>query len=391
MKKTVVLQGPVLTQSGYGVHSRQVARWLLSKPDLDVKFVATPWGDTPWVLSGDAFDGLAGQIMQRTTSPDAVKGADVALQLQLPNEWNPTLGKKNIGITAAMETDRCNPQWIECCNKVDAVIVPSEHSKLSLTNTGAVTKPLFVVPESFSDALKIPDEELPAFVMPRFSTDFNFLIFGQLTGTNPLSDRKNIFYTIKWICEAFKDHKDVGIVLKTNIGRNSRIDKGVVTNLMKQLLSEVRPGNGPKLHLVHGEMNDQEVASLYRHDQIKALVALTRGEGYGLPILEAAASGLPVIATNWSGHLDFLKLGKFISVNYQLADVHPSRIDGKIFVKGARWAMPSEDDFKKRALKFKESPTTPREWANELKAKVHEKLSFEAISKAYDSTLTEFL
>lgn len=362
---------------------------MLNRGDVDVKFLLTPWGDTPWIINPKSHGGLAGQVMQRTVTPEQAIGFDVSVQLQLPNEWDPKLSRVNVGITAAVETDRSNPEWVAACNAMHTVIVPSQHAKQSLVNSGNVTKPLLVVPESFSEA--IAEVDLPQ--LDSFPTPFNFLVFGQLTGNNPNSDRKNIFYTIKWLCETFKNDKDVGIIVKTNAGRNSKIDRNIVTNIMKQLLAEVRPPGsvGPKFYLLHGDMSDQEVASLYKHPQVKALVALTRGEGYGLPILEAAASGLPVIATGWSGHLDFLKHGKFISVYYQLSEVHPSRIDGKIFVKGARWANPSEEDFKKRAAKFRESSATPKQWATELEQKIKENYSFEAICKAYDEALREVL
>jgi glycosyltransferase involved in cell wall biosynthesis len=177
-------------------------------------------------------------------------------------------------------------------------------------------------------------------------------LFGQLTGNNPHNDRKNILFTIKWLCESFKDDPEVGIILKTNSGRNTKIDRNLVMKVLSSVLAEVRKGPYPKLHFLHGEMNDFEVANLYRNPSVKALVSLTRGEGYGLPILEAAASGLPVITTNWSGQLDFLQHTKFIGIDYSLVNLHPSRVDNKIFVQGSRWAEPNENDFKKKILKY---------------------------------------
>jgi glycosyltransferase involved in cell wall biosynthesis len=131
-------------------------------------------------------------------------------------------------------------------------------------------------------------------------------------------------------------------------------------------------------------MSDLYVSSLYVHPQIKALVSLTRGEGYGLPILEAAASGLPIIATGWSGHTDFLKHGKYIDVSYSLKEIHGSRVDNKIFMKGSKWAEANEEDFKKKVKKFKENYLIPREWATELKKEILGRYSKEKIEECYD-------
>ena len=385
--KSVILRGPVLIQSGYGVHCRQIAKWLLNKQNVDVKFLATPWGGTPWVVNSDAYDGLAGKIIQRSIGPESASTCDVSIQLQLPNEWTPNLVLgKNIGLTAAVETDICSPLWAQACNTMDAVVVPSQHAKQCLTNSGTIVKPLYVIPEAYNEAITTVDSQTDLF---NFKTSFNFLLFGQLTGNNPNNDRKNMFNTVKWICESFKDDPDVGIVIKTNLGTNSKIDRNIVTSMLKTLLTEVRKSQYPKVYLLHGDMDDETVASLYKNKQIKALIALTRGEGFGLPILEAAASGLPIVATGWSGHLDYLKLGKFINIYYQLDEVHKSRIDGNIFIKGARWANASEEDFKKRITKFRTNNTIPFEWAADLQKKIVESYSIEAVCKLYDSSLGE--
>ena len=222
-------------------------------------------------------------------------------------------------------------------------------------------------------------------------TDFNFLIVSQLTGNNPENDRKNLFYTIKWLCEEFANDKDVGIVLKTNSGRNTSMDRAICSKVLNQLVAEVRQGPYPKIHFLHGTMTQRQMASLYRHPKIKAFVSLTRGEGFGLPLLEAAASALPIIATNWSGHLDFLSLGKFIPLDYEMTEIDESRVDGKIFMKGSKWAKVDESDVKKKFRKFKESWFKPTKWAEELRPKILKNYSQEAVSEIYDSVLGEYL
>jgi len=339
------------------------------------------------ILNRDFSNGLIGKIIDKSHSQEGDKPRyDVSVQVQLPNEWDSTLATKNIGITAGIETDRCNPSWANDCNRMSMVIVPSNHSKNSIVSSGNIFTPLHVVPESFSeDIVSSSFEDIDL----NLSTDFNFLIFGQITGGNPENERKNIFYTIKWLCETFKDDKNIGIVVKTNFGRNTAIDKKLVDQTFKNLISEVRQNSlFPKIHLLHGDMSDKEVGALYKNPKIKALVSLTKGEGYGLPILEAAAAGLPVIATGWSGHTDFLNQGKYISIDYELKEIHPSRVDEKLFIKGSKWAIPNEQDFKRKIVKFKNSSSVPKEWSKDLQKKIIEKYSINSVVKMYND-LTE--
>ena len=382
--KRVLLRGPFLTNSGYGVHSRQIARWALSKPDWDVKFLVLPWGITPWLVDRELEGGLVGRIMDRT---NVTKGErfDLSFQVQLPNEWDTSFASVNVGVTAAVETDRCNPEWISHCNKMTAVIVPSEHSRNSLVKTDGPTlrSPVLVVPESFHDEMVEVEQPLDL----ELSTDFNFLVFGQLTGNNPENDRKNLFYTLKWMFEEFSDRPDVGIVLKTNSGKTTHIDRLITDKFVRQLVTEARKGPYPRVHFLHGKMSNAEVAGLMQHPKVKALVSLTRGEGYGLPILEAAAVGLPIIATEWSGYTDFLRPDDYVSVEYDLAPIHSSRVDGKIFMEGARWAQPREADAKKKLRRFYQKSTMPAHRAREVAKRIKADLSYKSIANRYDEAL----
>ena len=104
------------------------------------------------------------------------------------------------------------------------------------------------------------------------------------------------------------------------------------------------------IYLLHGDLAEAEMHSVYNHEKVKCLISLSHGEGFGLPLLESAACGLPVMTTNWSAHLDFLNLGKFIPINYKLIDIPERKVDGRIFVENTKWAEPLEDDFKKKGV-----------------------------------------
>jgi glycosyltransferase involved in cell wall biosynthesis len=388
--KTVVLRAPILTSSGYGVHSRQVARWLMAKHDakkIKLTIQALPWGNTPWIINANAHDGFIGKVMALTTSVHGVH--DYSFQVQLPNEWDPSIARSNIGITAAVETDIANPAWSNACNSMSKVIVPSKHiASVLATSASFKGDKCAVVPESYPDVFREQPTEIS---LPGLETDFNFLMVGQLTGNRPENDRKNLFYAVKWFCETFAGDQSVGLIVKSNSGRNTKIDRNVTLNTLRQVLWEVRPGQFPKIYLVHGDLTDAEMHALYRHPTVKCFLAPTRGEGFGLPILEAAVAGVPVIATNWSGHLDFMGRGKFIKLDYELKTIPDNRVDNAIFMKGARWAEVNEGDFKAKVKKIRDSWSIPRDWARELSEKLVQEYSFEAIAAKYDAEFPELM
>lgn len=388
--KSVLLTAPVLQAAGYGVHSRQIAKWLLrvaaATHELDVTVEPVPWGKTHMIVDPEAEDGLIGQMLQ--TANNKKNFYDVTIQCKLPNEWNPFLGDFNVGVTAGVETDRCNPAWIDSVNRMNMVVVPSEFTKQCFLDTGEVTTPIEVIPECYPEAY---DTEQPTAVDLGLTTKFNFLVVGQITGTDVHNDRKNLPFTVKWLAETFAGNPDVGVILKTNAGASTQLDKRNVQGIFGKLLGEVLPPGGPTFYLLHGHMTDAEMMGLYTHPDIKALVSFTHGEGYCLPMVEAAACGLPVIATNWSGYLDFMNKGKFSKVDRMLMDIPESRIDGQIFLKGMRWANPIEVDAKRRLQKFYQASSIPVSWATDLKKKIRENYSFEAVSRIYSSVLDPHL
>ena len=382
MKKSVVLRAPLLSNSGYGTHARQIFRWLETR-NVEIVSDILNWGATSWFLNHDAEGGLVGRIINSAKQPS--KTPDLMISLQLPNEWQRLPGAKCVGMSAVVETDRCNPDWVKACNEMDRVIVPSTFCKSLIS---ASTADVRVVPESFHDDIATAEP----LNLPQVKTKKNFLLVGQLSGIKPELDRKNIFYTVKWFCEEFKDSPDVGLIIKTNLGTNSTFNKNNLRNIFTNLVNEVRrAGKTPPIYLINGEMTTAEIASLYRSPKVTGLLSLTRGEGYGLPILEAAASDLPVICTGWSGHLDFMNRGKFISVEHDLIPVPTEKVDNQIFVPGSQWAMPKEADAKKKMRKFMNSPEMPKKWAADLGKLLRAEFSSEAVFKSYDRELGDLL
>ncbi len=381
----VLLRAPLLSLSGYGVHARQIFEWLESYPNIELTTEVVQWGMTTWLV--DSTTPIVQRIMNKSVQKEGVY--DLSVQVQLPDEWDPNIAKRNIGISAFVETDRCSRQWIEKCNEMDLIVVPSTFTKNVAIRSGNLTTPIVVVPEWYSPEIEKVKKKNP-FPM-KLKTKFNFLLVGTTTGRNAQEDRKNIFNTIKWFCETFKGNKDVGLIVKTSQGRGTKIDKQITLDLMRRTVSDIRKDQFPKVHVLHGNLTEKEIAELYYNRHVKCLVSATRGEGYGLPLVEAGAAGLPIIVTGWSGHMDFLDQEMTKVVDYKLIKIPKEKIDNRVFIEGTRWADPIEADFKKSLLEVYNKHNTYLNLAKKQKKSIRNNFSKRKVLAKYDELFKKYL
>ena len=373
----LIVRGPILTLSGYGYHSRQFVHWgremQLAGHFDQVSFEILPWGITPWMLhSEDAYDkDIINYVMSNSSQGD--RNGDASIQIQLPHEWDPTIARFNIGVTAGVETDRVSPEWITACFRMDRVIVPSQFSKRAFLNSVSdeydkkrLSKRIEVFNEAYHPSLLSPAAtglELDA--LP----EKNFLLFGQLTGTDASNDRKNTFNAIKWFVEEFGDDPNVGLIVKTNSGKNTTIDRKITRGKLDACVREALRISGktgaPKVFLMHGAMTEPEKRALYQNQKVVSLLMPTRGEGYGLPVLEAALLGLPIIAPAHSGYMDFAA-DLITPIDFKLVSVPRSRIDGQIFIDASAWAEIDGDSCKAAMRRAVDCAVSPREVNNEI-------------------------
>ena len=371
----VHIRGPLLSISGYGVHARQIARWAFSK-DFKVTVEILPWGTTPWYTDRQECNGLIDKIMESSTP--LKNKPDYSFQIMLPHEWDNTIATKNFGVTAVVETDICSKEWVLACQKMDHVIVPSEFAKRCLINSGLKGKRASVIPEAFIDECVGETTELDI----NFVTSNNFLMLGQMSGDWE-TDRKNTAQTIALFCDLFKNQPDVGLIVKTNSGTNSTVDRTISRNMLNSILKQVRKTEFPKVYFLHGYLKNKEVSSLYKHPKVKGLISLTHGEGFGLPLLEAAACGLPVCATNWSAHTEFLNHGCWTKLRGRIEPIPRKKVDGTIFVEGAKWANIDLNEARTTLEEFVNSDTK-RDDAKKLQTTIRNTYSFQKISYRYD-------
>ncbi len=351
-KPLVLVTAPVTTRSGYGNHSRDICRALIDL-NYDVKINSVRWGSTP-TNALEPNNPIHEEIRSRILpSPAMDRQPDLHLHLVVPNEFQP-IGKKNIGMTAGIETTIPPVQWVEGMNRMDMNILTSEFSKKGFeeavfekkdqngqtVNEVKVNKPMEVLFEGvdtdvYYSTSKISDEVNEVF--DGIDSDWNFLFCGHWLQGNLGEDRKDIGMLIKVFLETFKNQKNQpGLILKTSGATFSVIDREEILDKIRVVKNDVK-GDLPPIHLIHGDFTDSEINDLYNHPKVKAHISFTHGEGFGRPLLEAAQSGKPIIASGWSGHLDFLNPNYSVLINGSMTKVPQGAFPKEIYFEGSQW------------------------------------------------------
>jgi len=345
---------PIDTYSGYGARSRDLVKAIIELDKYDVKILPQMWGNTPWGFIEDNHEWsfLANHIWNQ---PQLPKQPEIWMQVTIPNEFQP-IGKYNIGVTAGIETTLSPGDWIEGINRMDLTLTSSEHSKDTFIRTVLskvdqrtnqqieevkVEKPIEVLFEGANtDVYKVLEENGESIDLSSIKESFCFLFVGHWINGDLGEDRKNVGLLVKAFFETFKNKKNrPALVLKTSMVGPSYMDRDEILKRIQQIRETVQSKDLPNVYLLHGEFTDEEMNQIYNHPKIKSMISLTKGEGYGLPLVEFTQSKKPVITTNWSGHLDFLK-GEFTPlINGTLTNVHPSAAN-QWLLKEFKWFSP---------------------------------------------------
>ena len=353
-KPFIVIQGPVATRSGYGNHTRDLATALIVQDKYDIQIISLPWGTTPMnALESDNPEHV--EIGKRIAKQNIDRQPDVFIQVSVPNEFQ-KVGKYNIGVTAGIETTAVNHEFIQGANKMDLLVVTSEHSKKGFTDisydaidnktkqkTGVLKLevPVKVLFEGLDLSMYCKTNVIePTIVneLKDIKNDFCYLFVGHWLKGDMGQDRKDIGMMIKAFCEAFKKKaakNRPALILKTSHATFSIKDREAITDKIQQIVSQYGD-KMPEIYLLHGDLSDKEMNSLYNHPKVKAMVSFTKGEGFGRPLLEFSITGKPVIASNWSGHVDFLNPDYCVMLPGNLTDVHKSAAD-KMIMKETKW------------------------------------------------------
>jgi hypothetical protein len=151
-------------------------------------------------------------------------------------------------------------------------------------------------------------------------------------------DRKDIGMAIKTFATVFQylpKDKRPALVVKTSHAGFSVIDREATREKIDGVLKPLGD-KCPSVYLLHGDMEEADMSNLYHHPKVKAMISFAKGEGYGRPMAEFTLTGKPIIASGWSGQMDFLPAEHSVLLEGSLTQVDESAAD-QFCMKEAQW------------------------------------------------------
>lgn len=184
--------------------------------------------------------------------------------------------------------------------RADVVWVPSDWGRDTLIANGLDSERVDVVPEGVDTHRYHPWQVRSQRPVCRFLTVGKF------------EQRKSQLETLEAWAGVFSQRQDVELVIKTGYFTNSEAKA-------QQLVHAVRSRHLNNVEVIWGDMDTDALTHLYRSADV--FVLPSRGEGWGLPLIEAAAIGLPVVTTWYSGHTQYLQSSSVVPVAYDLEPI----------------------------------------------------------------------
>ena len=399
-KPLCLISGPVFNRSGYGDWATSVAKSIIRYDKFDVKIAPTKWGNCHTKRFLDDLTDTEDKILaSKFLQGNLNKQPDVFIQLTIPEEFQ-SVGKYNIGMTAGIETTIPPGSWIEGINRMDLTIGLSNHVKKTFTGVKMakqlengqqvniqVEKPLEVCFWGANTTIfKKTDEKITTVEesMSKIKESSAFLFIGQWTHDGLYNDRKDIGNLIKTFCTSFKNQSENDrpcLIVKTSGHSYSTVDRFEMLSKIKKIRDSVGT-NVPNVYLLHGELSEPEMNALFNHEKVIAHISFTHGEGFGHPLLLSTLSGKPLLAPNWSGHLDYLNPNISNLLPGNLIDVDKKSVNQWI-IKESKWFKVSyalaEDKMKQVYFARKSDKFTKN--AELLRKENEEKFSLQAMDK----------
>ncbi len=319
LRAGVNLYGPLHDATGMGEWARSYARILQVSGIAHSSLPFPSRHPTPEALAPTSLPALFGVNDDALDINMIVANADSVASVR---DWLPShvlQDRCNVGCWI-WETEALPRRFSECSKGLNAIISPSDYSVDAIR--GSVDIPVYKVPCTLDfDFLDTASSSRAAFDLPE-----NVLLFGFFFDSKSVIERKNPAALIAAFRAAFGTRKDVGLVLKVNSAEPGNFEYDSLRLQASQL----------NVFWIERTLSLKDTVHLMA--SLDAYASMHRSEGFGLTMAEAMALGKPVIATGYSGNLEFMGEGCAGLVDYRVFAT--TRAHGP-YVAGSRWAEPS--------------------------------------------------
>jgi hypothetical protein len=367
MKPLCLVSAPPDTYSGYGARSRDFIKALVAAKgeEWDIQILSQRWGNCPGGFLADNKEEWGWMIDLLFVGQQQPPQPDYWFHFTVPNEFQPVGKTFSCGVTAGIETTICDPSWVEGINRMNLTLVSSEHAKKVFQDsvfemrdkagnpTGQVKlqKPIEVLFEGVDLNKYFYQESSPSTELVNslnsIKESFCYLFVGHWMQGEINHDRKNVGYLIKSFLEAYKGKKSKpALILKAVQVGGSIMDREEILRKIDIIRKSVK-GDLPNIYLLHGELEDSDMNDLYNHSKVKAMVSFTKGEGFGRPLLEFTQSKKLIIASGWSGQMDFLDPQFSYLLSGDLHPLHQSSVVQNMLIPESSWFQPNDAQINK--------------------------------------------
>ncbi|MGQ9677257.1 MAG: glycosyltransferase, partial [Chloroflexota bacterium] len=324
-ERPVIWHAPLFDPSGYADEARN---FILGLDALHTPVRAVPlnWSKAVAELTPDDEARL-----QALTSPNSRADDGISVFQIFPPFFKRIPGAAyHVGRTM-YETDRIPRDWVDACNQMDEIWVPSDFNLETFARSGVRRDKLVKIPGSI-DVRPYRLDTTPVDLPGRRGFTFLSVFDWQW--------RKGWDVLLSAFVEEFGAEEDVALVIKTwsAFGRSvEQLRSEAVSYLRLAGLADELPSN---ITIYQDNLPASRLPALYR--AADCFVLPTRGEGWGRPFMEAMLMQLPVIGTRCSGQLEFMNDGNAFLIDCDLVDVPRWAWEEVPAFRGHRWAEPSK-------------------------------------------------
>jgi glycosyltransferase involved in cell wall biosynthesis len=320
----IIVEGWRFVPHSFAIANQFQLLELLQRPDIELFHREMPYFDAEWQPQRGLLAAEAEVMLSQIPIPDANLSADAVLRMFMPYNLKPSEAKRTC-VFATTEWGMVQKLmlklmgvpafWDAHHNSETIIITPSNWSRQGFLRSGAHPDRVVVVPHGVDIQVfhPLPDAERSVLRRQRgVENHFVFLNIGVMTWN------KGVRALIQAFAAVVERYPEARLILKgTEAIRRSR---DFIVDAIHGVLTKVQAARViPRIAYIGNNLSARELAQL--HQIADAYVTPYLAEGFNMPVLEAAACGLPIVCTGGGATDDFTRSDFALYINSEVKTI----------------------------------------------------------------------